>query len=353
MKPFFVMLFLAILIASCSHPPKQTVAEAERSMRQEMDAKFDSIEVKLQESIHVMQNNIELQNAKLAELDSVLAGYRKNITEFEIPRDATLCDVVLPLDHPDARERFDAELFWLHEHQDQLMLYFLRANLWFPDIERLLAEHGMPDDLKYVPVGESALKARARSGAKAQGWWQFIAGTGSKYGLKSTSEIDMRNDLIESTKGAIKYLQDLIKKFDGDWALALAAYNMGENGLGRDVRDQGTDDYFSLELPQETMQYVFRLAAIKYAFDHPKDFGIDPERIDYWPPLAIDTATIKVRYQLNLKTVAEWTGSTRREIRRLNPEVRTAWPQGTYVIKLPLGTREVFLKQLEAVHRKK
>src|SRR5690606_14743081 len=125
------------------------------------------------------------------------------------------------------------------------------------------------------------LKSSATSRAKAQGFWQFMAGTGRNNGLKHNEYIDMRNNLIASTEAAGVYFKKLHAEFD-DWMLALAAYNMGENGLRRNITEQKSSDYFRLWLPDETMQYVFRAAAVKLVLEDPSSYGIPPETIRYW-----------------------------------------------------------------------
>ena len=352
MKLFFTIICAAIALISfgCAHHPQ--IQEELPYTKAEVDLKIDSLRDMTQKSFRVMQSNIE----EIQQIQISYAGQlnqrQKNITQLAIPQDVTFCGISVPMETLDGRMRFEQELFFLFARQDYLILYMLRANQWFPDVERLLADSGLSNDLKYVPVGESGLRANARSADHAQGWWQFISATGRKYGLLSNGDIDMRNNLIASTNGAILYFKDLLDMFGGDYALALAGYNMGENGLRRRIRDQKTSNYFELELSYETSQYVFRMAAIKYALEHPLEFGIDPEAVVYWEPFAFDTVTVQVRFQLPLNDVVAWTNSTMREIKRLNPEVKSAWPRGTYLINLPLGTRSIFFEELSRVKKK-
>lgn len=353
MKWFFTILCAAIVLLSFGCAKHPQIQEEVPYTKAEVDSKIDSLREMTKESFRVMQSNIEAIQTIQATYADLLSKCQKNITQLEIPQDVTFCGIHVPMDTPDGRMRFEQELFFLYARQDYLLLYMLRANQWFPDVERLLGESGLSDDLKYVPVGESGLRANARSSARAQGWWQFVSATGRKYGLLSNGDIDMRNNLIASTNGAILYFRDLLNMFDGDTALALAGYNMGEYGLRDDIKEQGTSNYFELDLSQETSQYFFRLAAIKYALEHPREFGIDPEEIEYWEPFAFDTVSVRIRYQLPLKDVVAWTHSTMRELKRLNPEVKNAWPQGEYLINLPLGTRESFVEELAKLHKKK
>jgi len=215
----------------------------------------------------------------------------------------------------------------------------------------MLANDSVPDDLKYIAVIESALKPKARSRAKAQGYWQFVYWTAKKYGVNSTKHVDMRNDLEASTTGAIAYFKKLYKQF-GNWPLALAAYNMGENGLAKRIKEQGENDYYQLVLPAETEAYLFSAAAVKLILEDPGRYDIPPEMINHWESTVKDTLTITVKHRLMVRWVADWCETTYRQIVLLNPEIKDdMWGPGRYIINIPLGTREKFFIGLEAIKK--
>lgn len=285
-----------------------------------------------------------------SEVDSLLRNYRPSIifSAEQFPDSITFCGITVDLTDPEYRERFEYELY-LFANQTQLILFLLRGNRYFPVIDQILDLYKVPLDLRYVCVIESGLRAKVGSPAGAKGWWQFMKKTGQAYGLVINGHIDQRYDLIASTHAAARYL-DSLHALSGDWYLALAAYNWGRYNVNDAIDDQDTSDYFMLEMPNETMRYVVRAAAIKWVMEHPEHLGIQPERIQYWDGLyPADTATVTVKHRLPVSLVMEWLGPTPRAvIERLNPElVGDKWTPGhlgpvTYHIKLPPGTKAAF-----------
>ena len=178
-----------------------------------------------------------------------------------IPDTMTFAGERVPLDIYYVREALDNELIINMYRQSSTVLYFKRANRFFPVIEPILQRNGIPDDFKYLCVIESGL-TNATSPAKAQGYWQFLASTGTTYGLLVNDEIDMRNDLEASTEAACKYLRNMYDRFHS-WTAAAAAYNCGENGLGRRMDAQGITSYYDTRLNSETGRYVYRILAMK------------------------------------------------------------------------------------------
>lgn len=152
------------------------------------------------------------------------------------------------------------------------------AQLYFPVFEEALDRHGLPHELKYLAVVESALFPGARSRAAAVGLWQFMVGTGKMYGLHVDSYMDERCDVYASTDAACRYLKDLHRIF-GNWELALAAYNCGPGNVNKAVRRAGgTLDYWAVynHLPRETRGYVPAFIAVNYVFNHAADHNIYP-----------------------------------------------------------------------------
>lgn len=145
------------------------------------------------------------------------------------------------------------------------------ADKWFPIIEPILAKYGIPDDFKYVPLVESGIKGGV-SPKGAAGFWQFMPATARMYGLKVNGKVDERYDLHKSTVAASKYLRDLHNIF-GNWALAAAAYNLGDVKLRRQIYAQKEDNYFKMKLNKETGGYVYKLISMKEIIDRPASYG--------------------------------------------------------------------------------
>lgn len=161
------------------------------------------------------------------------------------------------------KERFDKEFLLSSNNLYQFYLYVKRYPVYIPYIEEKLKEAGIPNDFKYLPIAESALRDDVVSSAWAGGIWQFMPETAKRYGLRVDEYVDERYHFEKATDAAIRYIWDLYDIF-WDWALVAAAYNRWENGLQRDMKQQGIHNYYDLYLNEETSRYVFRILAIKY-----------------------------------------------------------------------------------------
>jgi len=242
----------------------------------------------------------------------------------------------LPMDNFDVRERLEREILRNSYYHSNTLLVLKRAKRYFPVIERILAENGMPDDLKYLAVTESDL-TMAVSPAGAKGIWQFMKGTGKEYGLEVNSGIDERYHLEKSTKAACTYLKKLKAKF-GSWSLAAAAYNMGGNKLNSEMGKQRADSYFDLNLNQETMRYFFRIIAIKEIMSNPEQFGFYLNEDEKYPEL--EFANVRVEKTIeNLGDFARQNGISYRILKLYNPWlVSGSLPNSsgrTYFVKVP------------------
>jgi hypothetical protein len=237
----------------------------------------------------------------------------------------------------DVRERLDRELLVNSYWQSNTMLSLKRSTRYFPTIERIFAEHGVPDDLKYLAVAESNL-ANATSPAKAKGVWQFMKPAGKEYGLEINDEVDERYHLERSTQAAARYLKYLHNRF-GNWVDAAAAYNVGPTAYNRIKNSQG-GNYFDLNLNSETARYVFRLVAIKEIMSNPQDFGFYLEPNQYYPPL--DNF-----YEVTVdSSIESWNdfaakhGISYRTLKIYNPwlrENKLTVISNTYQIRIPRG----------------
>ena len=225
-----------------------------------------------------------------------------------------------------------------------------RSGRYLTLMRSLLRESGLPEDLVYLAMIESAFKSQAHSRAAAKGYWQFISGTGRRYGLKTTRDLDERSDPVKSTRAAAAYLRDLYEIF-GDWYLALAAYNAGEGRVLRGLQRTGARDYWELRdagaLHRETRDYVPFFIASALISKDPARFGFDvvPD-----PPLEFDV--VSVPRPVELARVAREVGVSVETLRSLNGELRgRSTPRGvsSYPLRVPKGAAEVLTARLEQI----
>ncbi len=225
-----------------------------------------------------------------------------------------------------------------------------RSGRYLPLMRSILRENGLPEDLVYIAMIESAFKSQAHSRAAAKGYWQFISGTGRRYGLKTTRDVEERSDPVKSTRAAAAYFRDLYEMF-GDWYLAMAAYNAGEGRVLRGLQRTGARDYWELRdanaLHRETRDYVpFFLATALIAKD-PSRFGFDvvPD-----PPLEFDV--VEVPRPVELARISRELGIDVETLRSLNGELRgRTTPRGVsaYPLRLPKGAGPVLTARLSAI----
>jgi hypothetical protein len=259
------------------------------------------------------------------------------ITDFPLPDALLLCGEPMPLQDPRAFEMLEREFtisVWDHA---QVVMWLKRAGRYFPYIEKELAARGMPDDLKYLAVAESALIDYIRSRAGATGTWQFMSHTAKRNGLRHHGSIDERRSFELSTGAALGHLKDLKEVF-GKWNLAMAAYNCGEACVKKAIEEQRTRDYYRLNLPLETERYVFRIAAIKIIMENPERYGyrIPPDRI--YQPVAADTVTVTLKVPVNITDFAEGLGTDFKAIKELNPQFLGYYlPRGRHDVRVPAG----------------
>ncbi|MDX1686008.1 MAG: lytic transglycosylase domain-containing protein [Saprospiraceae bacterium] len=243
----------------------------------------------------------------------------------------------LPLDNFDVRERLDREMhvntFW----QSSTILNIKNAAKYFPVIEKILEEQGVPQDFKYLAVAESALR-NAVSPSGARGIWQFLRSSAREKGLEVNSDIDERYNIELATRAACEYLKENYDRF-GSWTLAAAAYNTGPTRLAREMENQKEDSYYDLNLSEETMRYVFRIVALKEIMTHPDDYGYRIDHEDIYPPLK-DYTIMDVDYQIDdLADFAHDNGTSYRLLKVFNPWLRTSrlpnQSRKLYYIKIP------------------
>ncbi len=242
------------------------------------------------------------------------------IFSLPIPEGLSFAGERVPIERTYIREDFDRELLVNTYWQSSTLLLIKRANRYFPDIEAVLAEQGVPDDFKYLAAIESSLMPRAVSPAGAVGLWQIMRGTAHDYGLQVDSEVDERYHIKKSTLAACKYLKSAREKF-GSWTLAAAAYNAGRASIIRQLDRQKIDNYYDLLLGEETGRYIYRILAVKEILSRPSEYGFYVKTEDLYP--AIPTYSIEVKGRVdNFADFAMEHGITYRELKDLNPWLR-------------------------------
>ncbi|RNC86977.1 MAG: lytic transglycosylase domain-containing protein [Winogradskyella sp.] len=216
-----------------------------------------------------------------------------NIYALDVPKDLNFAGEAMPLENPDIYERMDRELLVNTYWQSNGLLMFKRAQKYFPIIEPILKENGIPDDFKYLSVIESGL-TNAVSPAGARGFWQIMRTTGRENGLEINTNVDERYHLEKATRVACKYLKEAKTKF-GSWTLAAASYNAGKAGIAKRLKSQNVSDYYDLLLGEETGRYMFRIVALKEILNNPSKYGFNFTENDLYNnvptyEVAVDTA---------------------------------------------------------------
>lgn len=236
---------------------------------------------------------------------------------------------------------------WVHFYQTRGRKWFRtwleRSTRYMPYITEQLRLQGLPSDLGYMVMIESGFSFTAVSWADAVGPWQFIEATGSRYGLSKTWWLDERRDLTKATKAAIRYIKDLHAEF-GSWYLVAASYNMGENGLRRQIKKHGTKDYWMLiqkgALPVETQEYVPKILAAMLIAKAPNLYGFrDLERQDHF-----EYDMIQVPGGTDLNNLADLLGITRKSLKDLNAELLLGYiPRQVqrHEIRVPKGSSRI------------
>ncbi|MCB0702292.1 MAG: lytic transglycosylase domain-containing protein [Ignavibacteriae bacterium] len=243
-------------------------------------------------------------------------NYNTFVSQLELPDTLMLCDEVVDLTDPELRERAEREFLLLMQQTGQVLLYFKRSERYFPLYETYLKRFNLPDDLKFVSVAESALYM-SRSSAGAEGLWQIMPATARSLGLRVDEYVDERRHPEKSTIAGLQYLSEGHKQFKS-WALAIAGYNRGKNGIANDLNFQMKDKYTDLYLNEETSRYYFRILIIKEIMKNPMKYGFDISKIrGYKDP---EVKEIKVDSAIN--NVAQWAndnGTDYKTVKLLNP----------------------------------
>lgn len=296
---------------------------------------------------------ISIFSSKKHDMVAAAAGSNNMETRSaSMPEVLTFAGERIPLEYFDVKESLDRELQVNTYFQSQTIFYIKRANRFFPIIDTILAQEGVPLDFKYLAVAESGL-LNVISPAKAVGFWQILPGTAKELGLEINEEVDERYNLELSTRAACRYLKDTYREF-GSWTLAAASYNMGRNALRKQIEMQKEKTYFDLQLNEETARYIFRIIAIKLIIENPSNYGFYIEPKEMYPPYQY--SVVNVTYHISdLVDFAKKNETSYKMLKMLNPWLRSNSlrlnPNKTYSLKIPgKGFRES-LYQEEATAR--
>lgn len=258
------------------------------------------------------------------------------IVPLIIPDTLSFAGEPVPLDIFYVREALDRELsvntYW-HSSTLQLIKY---AHRWFPMIDTILINHGIPLDFRYMPLVESGLQNMV-SPAHAVGFWQLLKSTARENGLEVDKEVDERYDVEKSTRAACRYLKKSYERF-GSWTLVVASYNAGKKRIARFMKQQKAESFYDLLVDDETSRYIYRMLALKMIFENPEHYGFYIEPSQEYP--VIPTHTVAVN-----GAVKDWTdfahahGISYKLLKYFNPWLRKGYLRNprhkTYKIKIP------------------
>lgn len=284
--------------------------------------------------VSIFFQGVDTDKEEQAHQERIKESY--NIYSLSPPEKSTFAGLQVPMDDPEVSERFDRELHSNTYFHSNTILYFKRANRWFPVIEPILEANGIPDDFKYLALVESGLQ-NVVSPVGASGYWQFMDETAKEYGLEVDDQVDERYHMEKSTEAACKYLNDAYEKY-GDWALVAASYNVGRSRIDHELERQKTDNYFDLLLNQETSRYLFRIMAVKQIFAEPESYGFHIRKKDLYPPYNFKTVQVDSSIE-NLADFSKDHQISYKTLKRFNPWLRQVYLKNTaskdYQIKIP------------------
>ncbi len=239
--------------------------------------------------------------------------------------------------------------------RERFSLWLSRSGKYMEMMKEILKGENIPEEIVFIPLIESGFSPHAYSPARAVGYWQFIASTARKYGLKINWWMDERRDPVKSTVAAANYFKDLYGMF-GSWNLAMAAYNAGEGKILKAINKTNSDDYWALldtkYIRRETKDYVPRFIAASLIATSPKEFGF--EELEYHPPLNYDEVT--VHSPVDIEVIADCAETTVEIIKELNPELRrwcTPPDISEYTVRIPEDKKDIFLENLSLIPEEK
>ena len=333
-----ITICVAFLLSACGQQPLQKTADtlpettaADAQSQEQVEYIVPEPELFPEPEVEIVTADSEPPQSSLQHTDI----WKKIGANLALPRH---------MEHRSVKGR----LAWYAKNQEYLDRVVERSKPYLFHIVSEVEKRGMPPELALLPIVESAFHPFAYSRRHASGIWQFIPSTGKIFGLKQNWWYDGRRDIVAATRGALDYLEKLNREFDGDWLLALAAYNTGERNVARAIRRNRNagkkTDFFSLRLPRETKGYVPSLLAVAELVANPEQHGITWQPVTDQPYFAqVDTGE-----QIDLAVAAELAGIKMDELYTLNPGFNR-WatdPRGPHRLLLPVGKETSFLEKL-------
>jgi membrane-bound lytic murein transglycosylase D len=253
-----------------------------------------------------------------------------------IPDSVSFAGESVPTDIFYVKEQLDRELTVNTYWHSSTLLTIKRAHRWFPLIEPILAQNGIPDDFKYLALIESGL-LNVISPSGATGFWQFLEKTGKEYGLEINKEVDERYHAAKATEAACDYLNKSYRKFR-NWTLVAASYNAGQGRIEETIEKQQVQNFYHMFLNDETSRYIFRILAMKIICENPVEYGFKLKKGDLYEPLSVKTVTVTSTIS-DLPSYARQQNTTYRMLKELNPWLRsdklTVRSGKEYFISLP------------------
>jgi membrane-bound lytic murein transglycosylase D len=323
----FLLISISLIVTGCSDAPKETLS---------ID---DQIPVKPNRNDSYVYHPYHPYRA-LSKHKFKTASTHKNTVWERLLSLYSLPDIKNP--------RIDRELYWYLEHPASLAILQQRAEPYLHHILDEIEAKNIPGELALLPVVESAFVPDAYSKADASGLWQFVPSTGKEYGLQQNDWYDGRRDVYASTKAATTYLKELSETFDGDWLLALASYNCGKGRVKKSIEKNESlnlpTDYWSLDLPEETENYVPRLLAIAKLFANADEYNIHLQHIPNRPYFEV----VDIKSPLDLHKAAELANTPLYSFLKLNPGFNrsSTAPQGPHRLLVPVDKAQTFKRNL-------
>jgi hypothetical protein len=329
-----IFLFGCVLGRPITKEPEERGVQVNASEKQDaLAGKLKSLE----QSVSRLQSEVRSLENQLKQ-----AKGQPPLTTYKLPEEAFLCGERIPMENKKVWENLDREFLLTLSNDVQVLLWMKRARRYFPHIEKRLRDLSLPDDLKYMAIVESGLRPYAVSPSGAGGIWQFIPATGEKYEMRKNRIVDERFDFFKATEGALAYLKALYEEFRS-WALSLAAYNVGENRIRKEIELQGTRDYYFLDLPLETERYVYKIAVAKMILSETEKYGFHLDEKEFYDPLQVERVQIELTQPLPIIEVSRAVGYFYKDIKELNPHFsEEAIPPGIQFVNLPPGTSVPF-----------
>ncbi len=259
----------------------------------------------------------------------------QQVHSIDINKSYDLAGEIVPM-NMDTRERLDRELSVNAYWHSSTLLNLKMAAKYFPTIERVLAEEGVPDDFKYLAVAESNLR-NVSSGAAAKGFWQFRKLAGKEWKLEINNEIDERYHIEKSTRAACRYLKNMKNRF-GTWSNAAAAYNVGPTSFSKQRKSQGEESFYNMNINAETGRYLFRIIAIKEIMSDPQSYGFYLDSTDKY---ASQDQVEYINVNSSIPNLSKWAhdqGISYRTLKYFNPWLiagKLTVKNNTYKIAIP------------------